>query len=575
MVQVFDADVCAGGTTTEGTTGDAGRDRLRTNTGADANTTCNYQLFNPAGTQQGSTVTLGSANTSVGLVATTADNSWQTIHRSGTTPLALNNPAAGHWRLVVDMQGGNDLNGFGVRAFNGTGNEGASGTELNIYAPSFTPYGVNPIANPSNTVTTDHPYVSSGCNCSHRDFDFDNGNGTGPWGSTTYTGLNGFTATQSGPSGDDTWTALAIAGWSDFNLGGQPAGSASRGYGIWTRATTIRTYVTGAGTNGNYGVTYLGAFNVSGTNAPTASPQANTFRAYMRTDAGAAPVKPHARQYIRNVVSGPNPPVSGQTSVIEIQAEITNPTAFPITFSGTNLVTARIPSPRVTYVGSSATVSQNSGGLTQPGNGTNNVNLTWNPGTLAAGATGWMRYRVNLTPTAANQTTNITGTPAANGTTFTYIDETGPSLTGAALTRATYTFGPLCQLAVTTNNSTLSVDLLSYKATSEGVGQPVLLEWETANEWDNSGFVVRGSDIEPATGELILGPELKFVASRTNGVGGAKYSWTDTTVMRDGESRAYFLEDIDLSGKKTAHGPIWVNGSLTDSTATIGDWSSY
>jgi len=57
-------------------------------------------------------------------------------------------------------------------------------------------------------------------------------------------------------------------------------------------------------------------------------------------------------------------------------------------------------------------------------------------------------YYVNVTPTAAGQRIPVTGTPASgNGTRAKFVDETG----NTTQARATYQFGPLCELAVTEN----------------------------------------------------------------------------------------------------------------------------
>ncbi len=124
---------------------------------------------------------------------------------------------------------------------------------------------------------------------------------------------------------------------------------------------------------------------------------------------------------------------------------LVNPTAYAITLSATHLVTANVPGPatNVKYAGI-AQVSQGTVTAAPAVGGTGNV--TWNPGTVAAGATALLAYRVIVHPTAAGQRIVVTGTAASgNGTRATWVDETG----NATQTRATFTFGPLCELAAT------------------------------------------------------------------------------------------------------------------------------
>ncbi|MGH9763850.1 MAG: hypothetical protein ACREAC_23710, partial [Blastocatellia bacterium] len=182
---------------------------------------------------------------------------------------------------------------------------------------------------------------------------------------------------------------------------------------------------------------YQAAANPINSNSP-----ANAFRIYLPTDAGTAPVKPYVDQSVTRS-SGPNPPVVGQTTVATITINVTNPTAQAITFSAANLVTAHIPGFGVVYHGN-ATITQ---GLiaTQPAVG-GTGDITWNLGTLAAGSSATLTYQVAFTPTAAGQRLPLTGTPASgSGTRAQYVDETG----NTTQSRATFTFGPLCEVAAT------------------------------------------------------------------------------------------------------------------------------
>ena len=272
-------------------------------------------------------------------------------------------PTAGHWEFRMDMSsavtGGDDVNGFAVRARDTS----ASPKELNMYAHSFAEPGVLG----AGASVTDHfyPFITSGCTFYSNDFDYDSA------GSILFTSRTGsFTQNITTVSGATNWASNSLSGWTtDF---------ASVDYGIWSAGVTV---IGPGGSAGNLVTYYIGNY-AAASPAPTAQPEANTFRMYLPTSAGAAPVKPILLQTLRHI-SGPNPPTNGITTRVRIQVEIYNPTPYSITFSASNLVTASLPGDaKVTYVGSSASVTQ--GTYTEPSGGATTGNITWNPGTVTA-----------------------------------------------------------------------------------------------------------------------------------------------------------------------------------------------
>lgn len=118
---------------------------------------------------------------------------------------------------------------------------------------------------------------------------------------------------------------------------------------------------------------------------------------------------------------------------------------------------------------------------------------------------------------------------------------------------------------VATFDTTLAVDLTSFTASVEGPGSPVTIAWTTAAELDNAGFFVKNA----ATGEVVGG----LVPAEGSESAGATYSVVDATPLAEGETRTYILEDVDLSGAITVHGPVSVIApSLASSVA---DWTMY
>src|SRR5581483_7673071 len=212
-----------------------------------------------------------------------------------------------------------------------------------------------------------------------------------------------------------------------------------------------------------------------------------------------------------------------------------------------NIVTANIPGSGATYAGTPQ-VSQGSI-ISQPSVG-GTGNITWNPGTVAAGATAILAYRVNVLPTSSGQRIPVTATPASgNGTRAQFVDETG----NTTQSRAIYLFGPLCELAVTEGLLT-AIELASFTATAYNSG--VALRWQTGFEVDNLGFKVyrdEGNRRVPVTPQVVAGSAL--VAGPGVALGaGRTYQWWDSAPQ--GAARAYWLEEIDLRGHSKWHGPF-------------------
>lgn len=100
--------------------------------------------------------------------------------------------------------------------------------------------------------------------------------------------------------------------------------------------------------------------------------------------------------------------------------------------------------------------------------------------------------------------------------------------------------------------SVTAVRMESFKATNFGNGN--LVEWQTGYEVDNLGFNVyraAGGRLIRLTPSIVAGSAL--VAGRTPLTAGLSYSWFDPKGLSDSE---YYVEDIDLSGARTMHGPI-------------------
>jgi len=95
-----------------------------------------------------------------------------------------------------------------------------------------------------------------------------------------------------------------------------------------------------------------------------------------------------------------------------------------------------------------------------------------------------------------------------------------------------------------------AIDLLSFAA--EAGADHVMLAWETSTEVDNAGFNLWRS-------EATDGPYAKvndvLIPAEGDAVSGASYTYDDTDVVQ-GVTYYYKLEDVDVRGVSTFHGPV-------------------
>jgi len=102
-----------------------------------------------------------------------------------------------------------------------------------------------------------------------------------------------------------------------------------------------------------------------------------------------------------------------------------------------------------------------------------------------------------------------------------------------------------------------AITLSRFEATP--VDNAILLEWETAQELNNAGFnLYRSESFDGPWAQLnttLIPPQ--YPGSVLGGV----YEWLDTLV-RPGNVYYYRLEDIDIYGVRTFHGPVWANADI-------------
>jgi len=551
-VQIWDADMGDGG---------AGETTSGNDSGTGAGVTTTYTLLNPAGGTH-ATVTCTSGTCAA------RHNVWSLLS-------TVANPTAGHWEVRYRGIGtAGNHNSWGIRAHDGDPTVG--GVELNVYADNHSNIG----ALHSRRTHVVHPYVTRGCLCNANDHDADSNDPTsnGNLLLSTRTAAASVAALGASMSANGAWNREVLAGFTTDLLAAD--------YGTWTATWSISPIPT---TN-NVGFYFSDQFDplptyTAGVPAgatipaqPTASGRG--FRMYFPTDGGTRPPKPYVGQavdVVENVT--PNPLVVGTPTRVRISITVTNPTNRPIVFSTpSNVVRSRVPVPpgphTLTYQGVDTMTLGSI--VSDPGIGNNGADVIWNPGTLAANSTAQLCYLVDVTAGSSGARIVVTGTPgsvSSPGTTAQYLDETA----NATQARATYSFGQLCELAVTQNATPLFVDLISLEAVTANNGTAARVLWETGVEVDNAGFrVLRVEPTEVGTyapGEAI---NQTLVASEAAEGYGASYSMDDPMPLGLAENRGYYLQDIDLNGNATLHGPIFLYDPAGNALRTgVAGWSLY
>jgi hypothetical protein len=172
---------------------------------------------------------------------------------------------------------------------------------------------------------------------------------------------------------------------------------------------------------------------------------------------------------------------------------------------------------------------------------------------------------VFLSSTAAS--IDVTG--GAHGTTTQSATTFGSSSGSAGTSSTTMTPDQIPGVFSGAQCSVTAVGLAKIKA--EGSGGKVRIRWTTGHEADNLGFHL----YREQNGQRVrITPSIVAGSSLTSRPGtilnaGWSYQWTDTPPENSGYIQ-YWLEDIDLAGKGTWHGPIAVEQVSEDVAITAG-----
>lgn len=107
---------------------------------------------------------------------------------------------------------------------------------------------------------------------------------------------------------------------------------------------------------------------------------------------------------------------------------------------------------------------------------------------------------------------------------------------------------------VPANNSvfeaTTAIELISFRA--KGMADNIRLLWETAAEFDNFGFNIWRSEKPDGPYTKLT---INLLPAQGHSTTGASYAYSDTNVTK-GVTYYYQLEDVDVQGISTFHGPV-------------------
>jgi hypothetical protein len=155
--------------------------------------------------------------------------------------------------------------------------------------------------------------------------------------------------------------------------------------------------------------------------------------------------------------------------------------------------------------------------------------------------------------------TTITVTCCIPNRVFTYCSTVASSNSCPAGTTTTpdgcttittkYAPGGICDYCTGKCDITTLITLSSF--TAKASNGRVKLEWSTESEIENAGFNIYRSETE-ADGYVKINSDL--ISAKGSETKGAKYVFTDN-IAKNRKTYFYKLEDIDLNGTKTMHGP--------------------
>jgi hypothetical protein len=204
------------------------------------------------------------------------------------------------------------------------------------------------------------------------------------------------------------------------------------------------------------------------------------------------------------------------------------------------------------------------------------VNVTNGSGNLTVKANQGPQPNLNTPSAALQRYWSLTGTGFTADLTFNYLDPTDISGTESSyiiLKHETNWTTPSGTIDTANNKFTVPgvssfsdwtlgapnaptlVKLRTFKATSDN--GDVMIRWQSGYEVDNLGYNLyreQNGERTRVTRSMIAGSAL-LAGERTVLTAGQSYTWFDRPPADSG-GVSYWLEDVDINGKRTLHGPV-------------------
>jgi hypothetical protein len=111
----------------------------------------------------------------------------------------------------------------------------------------------------------------------------------------------------------------------------------------------------------------------------------------------------------------------------------------------------------------------------------------------------------------------------------------------------------------------LAAVALGYRAMISPANAMVTVEWTTATELNTAGFNLYRSEISAGPFERV---NEDLISASADPLVGAKYVFIDTGVVA-GRTYYYQLEDVEIGGATTRHGPIQVKAERRESVEML------
>ncbi|MGC9333967.1 MAG: C39 family peptidase [Anaerolineae bacterium] len=138
-----------------------------------------------------------------------------------------------------------------------------------------------------------------------------------------------------------------------------------------------------------------------------------------------------------------------------------------------------------------------------------------------------------------------------------YLNDTWDYNTHTMVWGGSYADMALQSVSIADPDIPTAVDLARFESWPEW--PRVHVQWETTNEVDNLGFnLYRAEAGNEGDTRIQLNKDLIPTSMPPGSPSGAIYDWIDKYKLRKNRIYLYWLEDVDIYGRRTMHGPVQV-----------------